>query len=234
MAFSSASLRVKGPVLVLERPFKPFDGQEGKWSVWRIHAMEHFDHLGIRAKVDAVRKMTDNELLFRNLDEDAQVLSVAFGRLLKVVCISDAKKLIDVAEEKENGFLAWKCLLNVYEPRRFMDLLVCVLHKIPKTWTAYMFIEDIKAWERKVTEYEAEAQHQLEGPTRIATVRQYAPREFQAWVSNAVAHAEGDWDTFKVHLEMRYCSCCREWGTHLEKDCKYACTDEVLHKTNCA
>ena len=40
--------------------------------------MEHFDHLGIRAKVDAVRKMTDNELLFQNLDEDAQVLSVAF------------------------------------------------------------------------------------------------------------------------------------------------------------
>ena len=94
--------------------------------------MEHFDHLGIRAKVDAVRKMTDDELLFRNLDEDAQVLSVAFGRILKVVCISDAKKLIDVVEEKENGFLAWKYLLNVYEPRRFMDLLVCVLHNIPK------------------------------------------------------------------------------------------------------
>ena len=190
--------------------------------------MEHFDHLGIRAKVDAVRKMTDNELLFRNLDEDAQVLSVAFWRLLKVVCISDAKKLIDVVEEKENGFLAWKCLLNVYEPRRFMDLLVCVLHKIPKTWTAYMFIEDIRAWERKVTEYEADVQHVFFCGAMMATGRLYAPREFQAWVSNAQAHAEGDWDTFKARLERRYCSRCREWGTHSEKDCKYACTDETL------
>ena len=228
MACSSVSLRVKGPVLVLDHPFKPFDGQEGKWSVWRIHAMEHFDDLGIRTMVDAVGKMTDNELLRRNLHEDARVLTVAFWRLLQAVCISDAKKLIDMAEEKENGFLAWRCLLNEYEPRRFMNLLQCLLDTIPKTWTARRFIEDARAWERKVTEYEAEVQHGFFGGTMIATVRQYAPREFQAWVSNAQAHAEGDWDTFKARLERRYCSRCREWGTHSEKDCKCACTDETF------
>ena len=61
----------------------------------------------------------------------------------------------------------------------------------------------------------------------IATVSKFAPRELQAWVSNAVAYAEGDWDAFKAYLEMRYCNFCRKWGSHLEKYCLYACTDET-------
>ena len=61
----------------------------------------------------------------------------------------------------------------------------------------------------------------------IATVYKFAPREHQAWVSNAAAYSERDWDAFKAYLEMRYCNICQKWVDHSEKDCLYACTDET-------
>ena len=108
-------------------------------------------------------------------------------------------------------------MLNEYEPRRFMNLLQRLLCTIPETWRACSFKEDITAWERRVNEYEAETEHQLEGPTMIATVSKFAPRELQAWVSNAVAYAEGDWDAFKAYLEMRYCNICKKVGLSSRK-----------------
>ena len=57
--------------------FKPFEGEESKWSDWKFHAMGSFGVLWMKTLVDAVGEQTESDLMYGNLDEDVQPVALA-------------------------------------------------------------------------------------------------------------------------------------------------------------
>ncbi len=101
------------------------------------------------------------------------------------------------------GFVAWKRLVELYEPRRALRYTSMLRGLLNPEWVdSKDFLSQWFEWERDIEEYEEASGQQFPGTTRCATIFQWAPKNIQNFLRNCTIDCMSDYAILTEQLRM--------------------------------
>lgn len=158
---------------------KTFSGKEEDWATWSFVArsylallsVEYQEYLG-RSEVADLEQLA----LSQQGDQARSHSWTLFNVLVQSVEGRALSVLMNV--EAGNGLLAWRTLVDTYEPRiggRWTSMLMGIIGPQWSNVTEEAFLETLEAWEVMIRRYEEQSGEEVTGATRCAVVMRHAP-----------------------------------------------------------
>ena len=169
-----------------------FSGEDGKWKEWNFNFLvlirsecgEAFEYLKEAEKRAGALSVEDLRELKADVsvvdgEEWEQLSNEIFGQLC-LLTSGEANVLVRSAVE-QNGFAAWKKLLDRYDgksPVRMLKKLPDIIRR-PEVKNIKMMPTVLENWEIKVKEWESEYGEVISEKIKVALIIGMAPKEFQ-------------------------------------------------------
>jgi hypothetical protein len=162
-----------GKIIDLKAVCKPslFSGEDARWPEWRYKTENMMKLIGLSELAKDALKAEEHELEHAVMSTRAEAASTFLHGLLVNVVTGKALTIVKLAGE--NGFLAWKRLVQMYEPKRALRHTAMLRGILNPAWTDKKdFTTQWLEWEREVEEYEEVSGQEFRSPERCATVYQ--------------------------------------------------------------
>ena len=142
---------------------KSFDGKEEQWSTWSFVARSYFTLLSpdFASLIELAENQPSGTMRMHVLSEPAQVHARTLYHILAQSV--DGKALsVMMNVERQNGFEAWKALVDTYQPDlggRHTSMLIGIISPSWEAVTEGDFLEALENWEVLVRSPKDQRQH---------------------------------------------------------------------------
>jgi hypothetical protein len=178
-----------------------FNGEDQLWPEWRYRMENLFKLIGTLEFVKASLTMEERALQHSAIPERAEGASKFTHGIL--VATTSGKALTTVKLAGENGFVAWKRLVELFEPRRALRYTSMLRGLLNPQWSDKKdFMTQWAEWERDIEEYEQASGEIFPDSTRCATVFQWAPKSIQECLRNCTVDCMASYRTLTEQLRM--------------------------------
>ena len=159
-----------------------FKGDEKDWQSWSFLMETAANAIDLKMNGllnQAVNAPSEPKLAGMSGDEERKLAGELFR--LMVPLLRERPLHIARQSEKGNGFMLWRRLKEVYEPKvasRWTSVLMGILSP---DWPqdAKEFAAKLGEWETTIDRWEAETSEKVTSNTRVAVLLKHAPREIQ-------------------------------------------------------
>ena len=181
-ALSSGLVDLKG----LVRP-PAYDGTDAKWREFKFRFETMVMLTGQKQMLELAEANTAIDFELQTLAPihlpPAQLL---YGLLVQC-CAGKALGVVKTVRDA-NGVLAWRRLLDEYEPAvssRRLALMTAILQPAWKsTWTTSQFVEVLLRWERQIADYDIIGHGVITNDMKIGVILRHAPLVVRTWLLN--------------------------------------------------
>ena len=201
---------------------KSFDGKEEHWSTWSFVARSYFTLLSpdFANLIELAENQPSGTMRMHALSEPAQVHARTLYHILAQSV--DGKALsVMMNVERQNGFEAWKALVDTYQPDlggRHTSMLMGIISPSWEAVTEGDFLEALENWEVLVRRYQDQATDVVSNATKIAVLMKYSPSSLRGALRTNASMMGGDYDKVKKFI--------RDW---LQSGVSYSSTGEVAN-----
>ena len=158
---------------------RSFSGKEEEWATWSFVARSYLALLSTEyqeylSKAEAAEV---EHLALSQQGDQARSHSWTFFNVL-VQSVEGRALSVLMNVEAGNGLLAWRTLVDTYEPRiggRWTSMLMGIIGPQRSSVTEESFLQTLEAWEVMIRRYEEQSGEEVTGATRCAVVMRHAP-----------------------------------------------------------
>ena len=195
-----------GKVMDFKSICKPmsFDGAESRWLEWKFRTKNSFVVLGLqdaeRYAADHSEENLPNTVLPQNLIGASEFLY----SFLVQTCSGKALLIVRLCNEG-NGILAWKKLLNAYEPRQAMRFTAMLSHLLTPRWIEGIdFSSQWLQWEQEMDMYEQACVGKVPDAVKCAVILRWAPKPIREYLRSCPIDATTNYPMMKHQLETYF------------------------------
>ena len=181
-ALNSGLVDLKG----LVRP-PAYDGTDTKWREFKFRFETMVMLMGQKQMLELAEATTAIDFELQTLNPmhlpPAQLL---YGLLVQC-CAGKALSVVKTVRDA-NGMLAWRRLLDMYEPavssRRLAVMTAILQPAWESTWTPSQFVEALLRWERQIDDYNIIGHGMITDDMEIGVILRHSPSLVRTWLLN--------------------------------------------------
>lgn len=197
-----------------------WDGKDPGWQEWSFIFESSDALIGIEDDMMiVVNNSSDNAVQPGAMNDRAKVVAKALCHLLISLVRGKAFTIVKNCE-KHNGLLAWRRLMQEYQPAvagRFNSMLMQI--PTPTDWQEVSrdkpFDEVLAAWEDKVQQYISQSRKNVDSATMIAVVTRWAPAGIKQAIRQAVGGFGDDYSLLRKFV-LDYLRSGRDYDAQLD------------------
>lgn len=193
-------------VVELKRQPPKFSGKEEEWREWKFKFEGVVDLIGgglPEAMKQAVR-MEEEELELESMEGALREAGTLLNGLLQVCCEGKAATLVRLIEPS-NGLLAWRQLLTEYEPKTSYRFVRWLSKLLNPTWKpGISFLDQLKAWENEIRDYERASGANLPSDVRCSVVSLHAPSSIRSFLKSSTEDYTENYEKLKTAIREHH------------------------------